>query len=65
MNNLQLQYNNFIVNSVKATVQVLYHVGVFDHLEIKDEILSLSLLSIQDEGGREEFASPTISKASN
>ena len=38
LNILQLQYNIFIVTYVTATVQVLYHLGLFDRFEIKDEV---------------------------
>ena len=36
-NNLQLEYNKCIDNSVKATIQKLYDVGLFDRFENKQE----------------------------
>ena len=38
LRNLQLQYKNFVGNSIKATVHILYELGFFDRFENKDEI---------------------------
>ena len=37
LNNLQLEYNNCIENSVKAAIHILYDVDLFNGFENKDE----------------------------
>ena len=36
--NLQKEYNNFIENFGKTTIQILYDIGRFDSPENKDEV---------------------------
>ena len=36
LNNLQLEYNMFIYNSVETTIQILLDVGFFDFFKNKD-----------------------------
>ena len=39
LNSLQLEYNNYKVQSVKSTLQNLFDDGFFDGFDKKDEIL--------------------------
>ena len=40
---LQIDYENFLEHSAKATIQVLYDVSLFDRLDKKDEIFKINI----------------------
>ena len=40
LKNFYFEYNSSIDNSVKATIQVLYDVGLFDRFENRDEVFT-------------------------
>ena len=51
LNNLQLEYYNFIDNSVKVTLQIFYDVGSFNGFENKDLFFRIILHLLKYEEG--------------
>ena len=47
INKPHLEYNNFIIIPVRATININYHIGLIDRFESKNETLTTTLPLIQ------------------